>query len=603
MLTISFSYTGAAIQTIEVAESTSAKDQTAAIQRALDAVSGHEGGTVSLSSSTFTVIGTGKAADGALKIGSNTTLQGDGIGSTVLKLADGSTAVTGIIRTDSGKTLPDGTYSTTHDVTIKGLTIDGNKAATTGDVDGFYCGPKPGTAQADTNITLDAVEIMNVSRYGFDPHEQTVGLTIKNSSAHDNGVDGFTIDYCSNVLLENNTAYGNGRHGFNIVTGSHDVTMINNNATGNGGSGIVVQAGDNEIREWTHNISISGGLIDGNGRQGIEVKQTANITIDSVTFGANSAYEISLQGVEGVALNGNTITTGSTTFPLWSSDIRIDGYVQSFGDTDAANDRWIATHNVSLNGTVLPDPAVPSNIPGYNYVVTTGDDTLNGSSGRDVIAAGSGNDIVYGNAGNDLLYGNDGADKLYGNSGDDKLYGGAGSDRLFWDAGLDLMDGGAGTDAIDFSKATTAVSVSLTATSSYEAFIAGTTTAIADLVSIENAKGSKFADTLVGNATANAIDGYDGNDIINGGAGSDKLTGGKGSDTFVFNAGFGADTIVDFERGVDKVDFAGISGLTSYAQLAISSGSNGALISYGGQSIIMTGITATSLTASDFLFH
>ncbi len=603
MLTISFSYTGATTQTIEIAETASAKDQTMAIQRALDTVSGHEGGTVSLSSGTFTVVGTGKAADGALKIGSNTTLQGAGMGDTMLKLADGSTAVTGIIRTDSGKTLPDGTFSTTHDVAIKGLTIDGNKAATTGDVDGFYCGPKPGTAQADTNITLDGVEIMNVSRYGFDPHEQTVGLTIKNSSAHDNGVDGFTIDYCSNVLLENNTAYDNGRHGFNIVTGSHDVIMINNNATNNGGSGIVVQTGDNEIREWTHNVTISGGTIDGNARQGIDVKQSSGISIENVSFGANAGSEIALQGVQDVTMTGNTVATGASTAPLLTSDIRVDGYLQSFGDTDAANDRWIATHNVTLDGMALPDPAIPTNVPAYNYLVTTGDDTLNGSSGRDTVAAGNGNDIVFGNAGNDALYGNDGADKLYGNSGDDKLFGGAGADRLFWDAGVDLMDGGAGFDTIDFSKAASAVSVSLTATIGYEAFLAGTTTAIADLVSIENAKGSKFADTLLGNSAANTIEGYDGNDIINGGAGTDKLTGGKGADVFVFNAGFGADTITDFSRGTDKVDFAGVAGLTNYAQLMITNGAGGALISFAGHSITMSGVTASSLAASDFLFH
>ena len=603
MLTISFSYTGAAVQTIEVQETASAAAQTAAIQRALDAVSGHSGGTVSLSSGTFTIVGTGKAADGALKIGSNTTVEGAGLGATVLKLADGSTAVTGIIRTDSGKTLADGTFSTTHDVTIKGLTIDGNKSATTGDVDGFYCGPKPGTAQADTNITLDGVEIMNVSRYGFDPHEQTVGLTIRNSSAHHNGVDGFTIDFASNVLLENNTAYANGRHGFNIVTGSHDVAMIGNTATSNGGSGIVVQTGDNEVREWTHNVSITGGLIDGNGRQGIEVKQSTGISIDHVTFGANAGSEISLQGVDGVALNGNVIAVGAITFPLWASDVRIDGYVQDFGDADASNDRWIGTHNVSIDGITLADPATPSNIPLYDYVVTAGDDIVNGSIGRDVIAAGSGNDIIYGNAGNDLLYGNDGADKLYGGAGNDKLYGGAGSDRLFSDGGIDTVDGGAGSDTIDFSKSTSAVSANLTATTGYEAFVAGTTTALADLISIENAKGSKYADALFGNAAANAIDGYDGNDIINGGSGNDKLTGGKGSDTFVFNAGFGTDTITDFTQVSDHVDFAGISGLTAFSQLAITSSTAGAVVSYAGQSITMTGIAAASLSASDFYFH
>ncbi len=399
MLSISFSYTGAALQTIEIPETSSAFEQTAAIQRALDAVSGHVGGTVSLSSGTFTVTGTGKAADGALRIGSNTTLAGEGMGETILKLADGSSAVTGIIRTDSGKTLPDGTYSTTHDVVVSGLTIDGNKSATTGDTDGFYCGPKPGTAQADTNITLDGVEILNVSRYGFDPHEQTVGLTIRNSSAHDNGVDGFTIDFCSNVLLENNIAYDNGRHGFNIVTSSHDVTMIGNAAMNNGGSGIAIQTGDNEVREWTSNISISGGVIDGNGRYGIEARQAGALDIANVTFGTNAGHEISLQGIDGATLHGNTVRIGDVDIPMSLADIRVDGYLQTFGDTDAANDRWIGTYGISVDGVAVAGVVRPAGTTLYNYRVTAGDDVISGSAGRDTIAAGDGNDSISGNSG------------------------------------------------------------------------------------------------------------------------------------------------------------------------------------------------------------
>ena len=42
-------------------------------------------------------------------------------------------------------------------------------------VDGFYSGPKPNTATAlDKRISLMGLEIRNVSRYGFDPHEGTI---------------------------------------------------------------------------------------------------------------------------------------------------------------------------------------------------------------------------------------------------------------------------------------------------------------------------------------------------------------------------------------------------------------------------------------------
>jgi hypothetical protein len=190
MLTITYSFDGSPARQVELAETATPAQQTAAIQAALDAVAGQAGGTVTLSAGTFTVIGTGNAADGALRIGSQTTLEGVGMGQTVIKLADGAAGVTGIVRTDSGSVLADGTVTTTSNVVVKNLTIDGNMAKTSGATDGFYCGPEPGTAQHDSNITLDQVEIMNASRYGFDPHEQTVGLNIINSVAHHNGVDG-----------------------------------------------------------------------------------------------------------------------------------------------------------------------------------------------------------------------------------------------------------------------------------------------------------------------------------------------------------------------------------------------------------------------------
>ena len=43
--------------------------------------------------------------------------------------------------------------------------------------------------------------------------------------------------------------------------------------------------------------------------------------------------------------------------------------------------------------------------------------------------------------------------------------------------------------------------------------------------------------------------GGDGHDRLNGGAGNDVLTGGAGDDVFVFQTGFGADSITDLSEG------------------------------------------------------
>ncbi len=609
MLTVSYTYTDGRAFTLQLADTATAKDQTAAIQKALSAVGAAGGGAVQLSAGDWTVQGTGKASDGCLKIGSNTTLEGAG-SATTLKLADGSSAVTGMIRTASGKLNADGTYTTVDKVVVKNLVLDGNMANTSGDVDGFYCGPKPGTAQADTNITLDGVEIKNCSRYGFDPHERTNGLTFKNCVAHHNGVDGFTIDLCSNVVFENNSAYANGRHGFNLVTGTNAVTMTGNTAYDNGGSGISLQTGDNEIRAWTDAITITGGTLSNNGRHGIEVKQAGNIVVTGVTILESASDAIRLSGVEHVSISGNVYSgNGGGWLP-----VRIEGYLQDFGDNDTANDRWIATTDVRIDGILQAEPTNTSGAPRWTYVVTDGDDTISGSAGADVVSAGSGNDVVTGNGGNDALYGNDGNDTLDGGTGNDKLYGGAGTDRLMFASGYDLLDGGAGLDTADFSKAPAAVNVTLMATLA-QVTMGGV--AVADLVSIENITGTSFTDTLIGNAVANTLNGGGGADVLDGGAGNDTLiggggndrltggigndvlTGGTGSDIFVFGNDGGTDVIADFTRKQDKISLSGIVDMNA---LTISQVGADTDIAMGITHITLTGVVATTLTATDFLF-
>lgn len=611
MLSVTYSYAGGPTVTIQIDESATPQTQTAAIQGALDAVADHAGATVTLSAGTFTVIGTGTAADGCLRVGSDTTFQGAGMGETVVKLADGAGATTGIVRTDSGQTLADGSIKTTENVLIRDMTIDGNAANTTGNVDGFYCGPKPDTAAADTNIMLDGVEVTGVSRYGFDPHEQTVGLTITNCVAHDNGVDGFTIDFCSDVTLTNNDAYGNGRHGFNIVTGSSDVTMAGNDAWGNGGSGIAVQTGDNEVRSFTSGITITGGSVHDNGRYGIEARQANDIDIGGVSISGNDMGGVSLRGVTDVALAGNAISGNG------GQAVRIDGYLQTFGDADPLNDRYIPTTGVIIDGVAQADPAVPPGVTLWSWLITAGDDSIAGSDGADRIAAGSGDDSVHAGAGNDVLKGGDGDDSLDGGSGNDALFGGSGGDTLLYTSGLDTLDGGGGRDMADFSGFGSAVYVDL-ADSAVEAWTSGAgtatiataTTAVADLVSVEGVTGTDWSDTITGNGSANLIvggagtdtlSGGGGNDTISGGAGNDFLSGGSGSDIFMFETAWGADTIKDFQRGRDRIDLSDVEGLSSFSQLSIMTAAGSAVVMFDGQSITLWGIKATQLGATDFL--
>jgi Ca2+-binding RTX toxin-like protein len=209
---------------------------------------------------------------------------------------------------------------------------------------------------------------------------------------------------------------------------------------------------------------------------------------------------------------------------------------------------------------------------------TEGDDTLFGTPGVDQLSALGGNDEVYGYDGDDVIDGGNGNDKLFGGAGADNIQGGAGDDVLDGGAGADRLDGGAGVDTASYESANAAVRVVMLAPVSNQGDALGDT-----LVSIENIRGSAFADNLQGSNSANSIwgglgndaisgggggdrlygnegddsiAGQGGNDLIDGGAGDDTLSGGSGgSDIFVFAGGWGNDVITDYEANLDVIDF------------------------------------------------
>ena len=135
---------------------------------------------------------------------------------------------------------------------------------------------------------------------------------------------------------------------------------------------------------------------------------------------------------------------------------------------------------------------------------TDGSDDFGGTRNQDAIFGGSGNDDLSGAGANDLLYGQGDDDTLDGGRGDDVLYGGSGDDDLTGGQGADELWGGSGDDVLD---------------------------------------GGLGDDTFVG------------------GLGADEMDGGSGADTFVFTTvddsaiGF-ADTIIDFDSGVDTIDLS-----------------------------------------------
>ncbi|MEQ1717361.1 MAG: right-handed parallel beta-helix repeat-containing protein, partial [Hyphomicrobium sp.] len=479
MRTITLTLAGTAAVTVELADSASAEATRDAIQQVLDmSARSAGGGTVQLSQGDFCVSPGATAGDGALRVGSNTVFEGAGMGLTTIQLAaTPGHDVTGIVRTDSGKTGADGLPIATHDVVIRNLTIDGNKANTGAAlVDGFFCGPKPFTELAvDSNIRLEGVEVANVSRYGFDPHERTDNLAFVNCVAHDNAQDGFTVDACTNVTFTNCEAYGNGRHGFNIVTGTYGVTMTGTSAHDNGATGITVQTGNYETRALTGDVVIHGGTIANNGGDGIVVRQACDVTIggtnpgDAVTITNNGRFGVLVEGGSNIAILANTIADNTAGIGSDDTEVRVRGYLQTHLDQDVLNDVFARSTNVTITGNTIGSFTGPVHDYGVSFsdtdglvlgtntiahlvaqsiediskqgdsvlfceVVTGGNDIIEGTEGTDSIAAGTGNDYVTGLAGNDKLYGGDGDDMLDGGAGSDTLTGGFGNDVFIIDA-------------------------------------------------------------------------------------------------------------------------------------------------------------------------
>jgi serralysin len=137
--------------------------------------------------------------------------------------------------------------------------------------------------------------------------------------------------------------------------------------------------------------------------------------------------------------------------------------------------------------------------PGTALIGGIGNDKLIGTFAGEILDGRAGNDKLYGFAGNDTVTGDVGNDKLFGGDGNDQIDGGAGNDKAYGGTGDDAISGGSGDDKI-YGEA--------------------------------------------------------GSDTLAGGTGSDKLFGGTEADSFVFDQGFGADRIRDFQDNIDTLFFA-----------------------------------------------
>jgi Ca2+-binding RTX toxin-like protein len=278
-----------------------------------------------------------------------------------------------------------------------------------------------------------------------------------------------------------------------------------------------------------------------------------------------------------------------------------------------------------------------------------GDDEIRGGAGEDTIAGGDGDDLLLGDTsfgggdpgdGNDLFIGGAGADEMYGGGGTDTvsyeastsgvslnldsfpergtgdaegdrfnsiehfrltdfddvlsgnevseawglggndileggtLHGGEGDDIL---RGSNL-DGGDGIDLADYSLRSEAITVDLSL---------GLQANGSTVTGMENVTGTRFADSITGDA---------GDNIITGGRGADALDGGGGDNTFVFAAGDGIDTIANFVAGGTD-DRLQVSGFESF--VLVQEGADLRVVFDATNSVLLLGVNINDFTASD----
>jgi Ca2+-binding RTX toxin-like protein len=297
-----------------------------------------------------------------------------------------------------------------------------------------------------------------------------------------------------------------------------------------------------------------------------------------------------------------------------------------------------------------------------------------GGSGNDKLIGNDVANILVGNGGNDTISGGGGDDVILGGAGKDALSGGAGNDTFRYTAlsdsavglardvigdfekgdridlsavgattfiGGDLFSGKAGQvrvvnladqtiveyDADGDRRADMQIEIAGSIELDRLDFVGlnGAPTSRADI--LYGTDGNDSIDGLGGNDTIYGYDGVDtlkggdGNDILIGGAARDTLIGGLGSDIFVYEnpsdsrAGGGRDAILDFTKGVDKIDLSGLGLLSFIGTGAFTGGEQVRYTTAFGSTFIEADLDgdrivdfqielvgAVPLTSTDFIF-
>ncbi|MDE5458607.1 calcium-binding protein [Bradyrhizobium sp. CSA112] len=329
----------------------------------------------------------------------------------------------------------------------------------------------------------------------------------------------------------------------------------------------------------------------------------------------------SISSLDLAFINDFTSTNGDRN--LYIKDITVNG--EHLSVSDAVNTSSPGTWNLYHNRSIHYDMTGHQDL---FFGSSTDNDNLEGGAGTDLINGGAGADVINGGADNDTLNGGAGADVIHGGANDDALNSGAGiataTDQLYGDDGNDiikastgdtgaLLDGGAGKDQLYGSWVANVMNGG--DGNDYLSGGGGLDVMHGD-AGDDQLKGGPAATRMYGDDGNDSLQGGTGNELLYGGSGNDRLigsggndylAGGSGNDTFVFAAGFGKDTVADFQNSdgvqdrvqIDKAIFADFSALQSHMAEV---GTSVVITVDANNTIEIQNATLSQLHASDFLF-
>ena len=297
---------------------------------------------------------------------------------------------------------------------------------------------------------------------------------------------------------------------------------------------------------------------------------------------------------------GNDVLRGSGGNDVLSGDAGSDTIDGGAGVDTASYASNISGVNVTLGGLVFDGSSNDTLTSIENLVGSAQDDNLRGDAGDNMIDGGTdGADMLDGSFGFDTvtyasavrainidLLGQTGDDlalldrirnfeAAIGTSFDDRILGSNGADTIDGGAGgADVLDGRLGIDTVSYVNSSTGVYISLVEQLSFDGL------AQDQVVGFESARGSAFADVLLGNSLGNFLAGGAGNDLFYGGLGADSFDGGAGSDS-IFGGGEG-DDFYTLRRGETQGDvlenFTGNGGLPGDVVRLLGFGMNSSLV-------------------------